>query len=106
MQNDRVETDFRQVNVNCFEVRAFVGSEERALIGIWLRDRDRFGAGGIYFSSGSVGNSWNAWMSVSGDGYTIFLDPFDMARRGRSENALTMEEAAEYFWSLFVERLR
>ena len=46
-------------------------------------------------------------MSVSDDGYTLFLEPLGMARFSQdNDGALTMEGAAEYFWSLFVEQLR
>ena len=39
-RNDRVETDFRQVDANRFEARAFVGGEEQAICGFgaWSRD--------------------------------------------------------------------
>ena len=106
-RNYRVETDFRQVDANRFEARAFVGGEEQAICGIWLGGT--FGAAGIYFSSGGLGNgnSYNESMSVSDDGYTLSLQPLGMAHLGQASDApLTMEGAAEYFWSLFIERLR
>ena len=44
---------------------------------------------------------------VDDDGYTLFLKPLGMARLGQQhDDELTMEGAAEYFWDLFVERLR
>ena len=106
-RNDRVETHFRRVDANRFEARAFVGGEERAVCGIWLGGT--LGADGIYYSSGGLGNgnSFNESMSVSDDGHTLFLKPLGMAHFGQAGDAsLTMEGAAEYFWSLFVERLR
>lgn len=46
-------------------------------------------------------------MSVSNDGYTLFLEPMGMAHFAqRQKKELIREGAAEYFWSLFVERLR
>ena len=104
---DRVETDFRRIDANRFEARAFVGGEERALCGIWLGGAH--GADGLYFSSnGAADGSYNESMSVSDDGYALFLEPLGMARIfvQREDPVLTMEGAAEYFWSLFVERLR
>ena len=106
-RNDRVETDFRQVDADRFEARTFVGGEERAVCGIWRGGT--LGADGIYYSSGGLGNgnSFNESMSVSDDGYTLFLKPLGMAHFGQAGDApLTMQGAAEYFWSLFVERLR
>ena len=105
-RNDRVETDFRQIDANRFEARAFVIGEEHALCGIWLSRT--FGAHGLYFSPNGVADgSFNESMSVSDDGYTLLLQPFGMAHFGqRDGSALTMEGAAEYFWNLFVDRLR
>ena len=106
-RNERVETDFRQVDANRFEARAFVGGEERSVCGIWRGGT--LGADGIYYSAGGLGNgnSFNETMSVSDDGYTLFLKPLGMAHFGQAGDApLTMEGAAEYFWSLFVQRLR
>jgi hypothetical protein len=46
-------------------------------------------------------------MSIRDDGYTLFLEPMGMAQFGQQrDKELTHEGAAEYFWSLFVERLR
>ena len=106
-RNDRVETDFRRIDANRFESRAFVSGEERALCGIWLGGAH--GAAGLYFSfNGAADGGYNESMSVSDDGYALFLEPLGMARFfvQREDPALTMEGAAEYFWSLFVERLR
>ena len=51
---------------------------------------------------------YNEFMSVSDDGYALFLNPMGMARFSmqRDDPQFTLEGAAEYFWSLFVEQLR
>ena len=67
------------------------------------------GADGLYFSfNGAAVGSYNESMSVSDDGYALFLEPLGMARffAQREDPSLTMEGAAEYFRSLFVGRLR
>jgi hypothetical protein len=54
-----------------------------------------------------TGNSYNESMSVSDNGYTLFLEPVGMAHFGQDRyKELTPEGAAEYYWSLFIERLR
>ena len=106
-RNDQVEIDFRRIDANRFEARAFGGGEERALCGIWLGGAH--GGAGLYFSfNGAADGGYNESMSVSVDGYALFLEPLGMARffDQREDSALTMEGAAEYFWNLFVERLR
>ena len=83
-----MQTDFRQIDANRFEARAFVSRKERALCGIWLGST--FGADGLYCSfNGARDGSYNESVSASDHG-----------------SALTMEDAVEYFWNLFVERLR
>ncbi len=53
------------------------------------------------------GNSYNESMSVGDNGYTLFLDPTGMAHFGQDRDTkLTHAGAAEYYWSLFIERLR
>jgi hypothetical protein len=106
-RNDHVETDFRQIDANRFEAKVFGSGEERALCGIWLGGK--FGSDELYFSHDGVGdgNSYNESMSVTDDGYTQLLQPIGMAHFGQHDgSALTVEGAAEYFWNLFVERLR
>ena len=107
-RNDQVETDFRRIDANRFQARAFVGGQERAMCGIWLGDS--FGTDGLYFSFNGVGDGsgYNESMSVSDDGYALFLQPLGMAHylAQQTDPALTVEGAGEYFWSLFVDRLR
>ena len=106
-RNHGVETDFRRIDANRFEAKAFVGGQEKSRCGIWLGDL--FRTNGLYFSFNGVGdgNSYNESMSVRDDGYTLFFEPLGMSRFGQEVNRqLTFEDAAEYFWSLFVARLR
>ncbi len=106
-RNSDVETDFRRIDANRFEAKAFVGGQEKSRCGIWLGGL--FRTDGLYFSFNGVGdgNSYNESMSVRDDGHTLFFEPLGMIRFGQEVNKkLTFEGAAEYFWSLFVERLR
>ncbi len=106
-RNSAVETDFRRIDANRFEARAFVGGQEQSRCGIWLGGLSR--SDGLFYSFDGVGNgnSYNESMSIRDDGYTLFLEPMGMAQFGQQrDKELTHEGAAEYFWSLFVERLR
>ena len=108
-RNREVETDFRRIDANRFEATVFVGGQEKSRCGIWLGGL--FRADGLYFSFNGAGdgNSYNESMSVRDDGYTLFFEPLGMgvSRFGQeTDKKLTFEGAAEYFWSLFVERLR
>ena len=106
-RNDRVEANFRRIDANRFEARAFVSGDERALCGIWLGGR--FGSNELYFSFDGVGDGsgYNESMSVADDGYTQLLRPLGMGHLAQHDgSSFTMEGAAEYFWNLFVNRLR
>lgn len=106
-RNADVETDFRRIDANRFEAFAFVGGREQSRCGIWLGGLSR--TDGISFSYNGVGNgnSYNESMSVRDDGFTLYLEPMGMAHLGQGkESELTHEGAAEYYWSLFVEKLR
>ena len=106
-RNSEVETDFRRIDANRLEARAFVRGREQTRCGIWLGGLSR--SDGLYFSFDGLGsgNSYNESMMVHDDGYTLFLEPMGMAHLAQQvDKELTREGAAEYFWSLFVERLR
>ena len=57
-RNDQVEIDFRRIDANRFEARAF---------------------------NGAADGGYNESMSVSVDGYALFLEPLGMARFSTSE---------------------
>jgi hypothetical protein len=106
-RNSGVETDYRRIDTNRFEARAFVDGQEKSRCGIWLGAFLR--TDGLFFSFDGIGsgNSYNESMSVDDDGNALFLKPMGMAHFGQqSERELTFEGAAEYFWSMFIERLR
>lgn len=105
-RNEQVESDFRRIDANRFEARAYLAGEEKSLCGIWLGGLSRTDS--LLFSYDGVGNgSHNESMSVGDDGYTLFLEPLGIPFLGQQHDRhLTMEGAAEYFWSLFMERLR
>ena len=106
-RNGAVETEFRRIDANRFEARAFVGGREQSRCGIWLGGLSK--SDGLFFSYDGVGNgnSYNESMSIRDDGYTLFLELMGMAQFGQQrDKELTHEGASEYFWSLFVERLR
>ena len=105
-RNEQVDSDFRRIDANRFEARAYLGGEEKSLCGIWLDGLSRTDS--LLFSYDGVSNgSHNESMSVGDDGYTLFLEPLGIPFLGQQQDQhLTMEGAAEYFWNLFMERLR
>ncbi len=108
-RNSHVETSFKRVDANRFEAAAYMGGQESSRCGIWLSDVFSTSREILFSHSGlGSGNSHNDSLSVEDDGFTLFLKPFGMAWMGRrdEDKQLTPEGAAEYYWSLFIERLQ
>lgn len=106
-RNSEIETDFRQIDANRFEARAFVGGREQSRCGTWLGGLSRTDGFCFTFDGVGSGNRYNESMTVHDDGYTLFLEPMGMAHLAqRVDKELTGEGAAEYCWSPFVERLK
>jgi hypothetical protein len=47
----------------------------------------------------------NEQLFVEDDRYQLLLRPLGMATFGASIHPMTKEEAAEYYWQLFIKRL-
>ena len=107
-RNQDVETSFRRVDANRFEAAAYMSGQESSRCGIWVGDRTSILKGILFSHSGlGSGNSYNESLSIEDDGFSLFLKPLGMARMGHdSDNQLTPEGAAEYYWGLFIERLQ
>jgi len=107
-RNPDVETSFKRVDANRFEAVAYMSGQERSRCGIWLGDNASILKSILYSHSGlGSGNSYNESLSVEDDGFSLFLKPLGMARMGQGKDKpLTPEGAAEYYWSLFIERLQ
>ncbi|PUB78700.1 MAG: hypothetical protein DBO99_05865 [gamma proteobacterium symbiont of Ctena orbiculata] len=107
-RNPGVETSFKRIDANRFEATAYVNGEEQSRCGIWQGDGSSITEGILFSFSGiGHGNSYNESMSVGDNGYTLFLEPMGMAHFGQDKDKeLTHDGAAEYYWSLFIDRLR
>lgn len=108
--NAGLQANFRRVDNDSFEARAYVDGQEASRCGIWLGGFG--GMDGIHFSFDGVSNrnSCNESMFVADEGYTIFLKTIGMAQIGQigqlQNSKLSQQDAAEYFWSIFIQRLR
>lgn len=106
-ENAGLRTNFRRIDNVSFEARAYVDGQEASRCGIWLggfgdMDEVRFSFDGV-----SNRNSINESMSVADDGYKLYLEPIGMAQIGQLQNSkLVLQDAAEYFWSIFIEQLK
>jgi hypothetical protein len=106
-RNSGIETSFRRIDANRFTASIYRGGENVARCKIWLGG---LGRDGIAFSYNATpdDNSLNESMSVEVSEQSLFLKPLGMQMHLRSSNAghLGLEGAAEYYWSLFIDRLQ
>lgn len=105
--NPGVETNFRRVDANHFVAKVYVEGKEKARCRIWFGDLTSLPGGILYSSSDLWDNSFNESLSVDDDGYTLSLKPLGLAFHSRTgKERMTSDDAAAYFWSIFVEPLQ
>lgn len=104
-RNAGLEVAFRRIDANRFTASIYQAGENVARCKIWLGG---IGAQGIAFSynANPDDNSLNETMSVEAGEQALLLRPLGMQMRHVPEGGLGLEGAAEYYWSLFIERLQ
>lgn len=106
-RNPQLKYQFRQRDANSFEAAIYEGGAQAAKCGIWLgQDRVRdlaYGHEGL-----GAGNNYTESMSVADDGYMLGLKLLGISSymRGEKPEFLTLEGAAEYYWSMFIRPLQ
>ena len=63
---------------------------------------------GIAYSQSGViqKNSYNELVSVEDDGHTLQLRPKGMQMVNHGEGALSQQDAAKYYWSIFIKPIQ
>jgi hypothetical protein len=104
-RNGEISGRFRTIDANTFTAAIYRHDQKIAACTIRLGGF----AGGISYSSSDDANDkdMNESLSVSHDEQMLYLKALGMPNVGRArEQKLSMEGAAEYFWSLLLERLQ
>jgi hypothetical protein len=106
-RNENIETDFRRIDANRFMATIYSKGKEVNKCNIWLGDGGAFSSG-IPYSTGSFRDgSYNESLNVENDGYSMYLKSMGMQfHRQNTEEKMTFEGGAEYYWSMFIERLQ
>ena len=106
-RNTGLQTNFRRIDADSFTATIYLGGKNVAECRI---ARGGFIDGGITYSSNArrQGNGINESLSVEADGQGMHLKAMmSMHRMASSEEPkLSFEGAAEYYWSMLVERLQ
>jgi hypothetical protein len=106
-RNPGIETTFKRIDTHQFTAVAYRDGHAQARCRIFMA---RALTGGIAYSANDrgFGDSYNENISVEADEQSLFLRPLGMSmhmRNGR-EARWTMEGAAEYYWSMFIDPLQ
>jgi hypothetical protein len=106
-RNPGIETSFKRIDAHQFTAVTYRNGNARARCRIFMGSAL---SGGIAYSASDsgIGDSYNENISVQADEQSLFLQPLGMSMHMRSGEAArwTMEGAAEYYWSMFIEPLQ
>lgn len=105
-RNAGIETSFKRIDAHQFTAVAYRGGKAQTRCRIFRGGL----SGGIAYSANDrgFGDSYNENISVEADEQNLFLRPLGMSMHmsGGREARWTMEGAAEYYWSMFIEPLQ
>jgi hypothetical protein len=104
-RNPEVEGNFRRIDANRFTATLYFGGKPVNSCKITCGGRRSFMSGITYSMNDSLDdNSYNEQLSVEDDGYTLGLHPLGMTMR--SQEMLSVEGAAEFFWEIFIKPMQ
>jgi hypothetical protein len=105
-RNPGIETDFKRIDAHQFTAVAYRDGNARARCRIYRGGM----IGGIAYSANDrgFGDSYDESISVETDEQSLYLRALGMSMHGSDgrEARWTMEGAAEYYWSMFIESLQ
>lgn len=107
-RNPQMQARFKRLEAAGFSASIYADGKRVAECSVWyggsgLRSRQIFYSHTADHQQGS----WNEALSVGNDGYTLHLKPMGMSMMGnRSEEPLSQEGAAEFYWSLLIRPLQ
>lgn len=106
-RNDGISTRFRKNGDDAFSATIYRNGEKASAC--MVRLGGMLGAGiDFSYDNGAVMGGTNETISVDSDDQKLFLKALGMPRMGQIDRkgVLSQEGAAEYYWSLLIERLQ
>lgn len=102
-RNPGIETGFRRIDANRFTAAVYKNGRAISRCTVFIVG---IGAGGIAYlaSESTESNAMNESLSVRNDEHDLYLKSLGMQRVGGDH--LSQEGAAEYYWSMLIERLQ
>ena len=96
---------YRKIDSNTFEAIIYIDGQQKSMCKIRLHGNRGFE--GITFAFGRDTNSINESLHIENDGYIQYLKAMGLQTYNfKTENKLTMEGAAEYYWNLLIRNLQ
>tara|TARA_R110002072_G_scaffold93042_1_gene206589 strand:- start:1161 stop:2195 length:1035 start_codon:yes stop_codon:yes gene_type:complete len=106
-QYPEVDATIQTIHSLKFTCDVYVNGDSKNRCKIWLSQRSY--SEGIGYAEGSFSidadNSYNETIHVEDDGHELFLKPMGMRMHGNHDRRFSPEEAAEFLWEMFIERL-
>lgn len=107
-RNPHIMTRLKRLSSTSFAASIYNGGERVAQCSVWYGGGTIGSPGIAYSQSGEAQrNSFNEFLNVVDDGYTLQLKPLGMQMFGdRREDALSQQGAAEYYWGILIRSLQ
>ncbi|MBU1336914.1 MAG: toll/interleukin-1 receptor domain-containing protein [Alphaproteobacteria bacterium] len=106
-RNDGIDSDFRRIDSNRFTAAVYRSGKAVSRCTIFMGGG--FSTNGISYVDGetTASSGYNENLRVDADDQSMFLRSMGMRSFGsQREEHLTLEGAAEIYWSMFIERLQ
>ncbi|HDI3192701.1 TPA: TIR domain-containing protein [Vibrio cholerae] len=106
-RNPQIQVRFKQITSTRFCAYIYENGNQKSVCSIWYGS-GHFERNTICYSSSENDNSMNDWLVVDNDGLSLFFKASGMNfyRASDTEEQLTQQGAAEYFWSSFIRSLQ
>ncbi len=108
-RNASVEYRFKRIDSQTFTASIYIDGKVRSECTIFYGGNSFYGhSKSINFSYGisHSRNSLNESISVADDGFQLYLAKLGFSMSRQSNEKLTSEGAAEYYWEMFIKRLQ
>lgn len=105
-QHADVETKLQKRSDDMFSAVIYANGRKRASCTLWQGDRSSFG--GICYVNGetTARNSMNESLSIDSEGNSLSLRPLGLATWGSQTDRMSVHEAAEYLWGVFMRQVQ
>ena len=106
-QHPKLESRFKRIDAQKFTANIYVDGKVRAECMIFKGGLGGYSKGISYSHQiSATNNSLNESLSIADDGSVLSLKPSGMPMMLQSNRNLTVEGAAEYYWSLLIKPLQ